>query len=50
MTLILSLDIRAAEGGVIFVAGSSVYSRPSPADAIESLRTNGQLAFARVQY
>jgi ribulose-phosphate 3-epimerase len=42
--------IRAAEAGVIFVAGSSVYGKPSPADAIESLRTNGQLAFARVQY
>ncbi|MFF1831942.1 ribulose-phosphate 3-epimerase [Paenarthrobacter sp. NPDC058040] len=39
--------IRAAEAGAnIFVAGSAVYGKPSPADAIESLRTNGQLAFA----
>jgi ribulose-phosphate 3-epimerase len=29
------------------VAGSSVYGKPSPADAIESLRTNAQLAFAK---
>lgn len=39
--------IRAAEAGAnIFVAGSAVYGKPSPADAIDSLRTNGQLAFA----
>ena len=39
--------IRAAEAGAnVFVAGSAVYGKPSPADAIESLRTNGQLAFA----
>ncbi|MDJ0348144.1 ribulose-phosphate 3-epimerase [Cryobacterium sp. PH29-G1] len=38
--------LRAAEAGAnIFVAGSAVYGRPSPADAIESLRANGQLAF-----
>ena len=37
---------RAAEAGAnIFVAGSAVYGRPSPEDAIESLRTKGQLAF-----
>ncbi len=37
---------RAAEAGAnVFVAGSAVYGRPSPADAIESLRANGQLAF-----
>ncbi|KUM37986.1 ribulose-phosphate 3-epimerase [Arthrobacter sp. EpRS71] len=39
--------IRAAEAGAnVFVAGSAVYGKPSPAEAIESLRTNGQLAFA----
>ena len=39
--------VRAAEAGAnVFVAGSSVYGKPSPADAIESLRANGQLAFA----
>lgn len=38
---------RAAEAGAnIFVAGSAVYGKPSPADAIESLRANAQLAFA----
>ena len=38
---------RAAEAGAnVFVAGSAVYGKPSPAEAIESLRTNGQLAFA----
>ena len=38
---------RAAEAGAnVFVAGSAVYGRPSPADAIESLRAKGQLAFA----
>ena len=36
---------RAAEAGAnIFVAGSAVYGRPSPADAIEALRAKGQLA------
>ena len=36
---------RAAEAGAnVFVAGSAVYGRPSPAEAIESLRANGQLA------
>ncbi|KQR64041.1 ribulose phosphate epimerase [Arthrobacter sp. Leaf337] len=39
--------IRAAEAGAnVFVAGSAVYGKPSPADAIESLRANAQLAFA----
>jgi ribulose-phosphate 3-epimerase len=39
---------RAAEAGAnIFVAGSSVYGKPSPAEAIESLRANAQLAFAK---
>ncbi|WP_019973432.1 ribulose-phosphate 3-epimerase [Mycobacterium sp. 141] len=39
---------RAAEAGAnVFVAGSSVYGKPSPADAIESLRKNAQLAFAK---
>ncbi|WP_427019153.1 ribulose-phosphate 3-epimerase (plasmid) [Pseudarthrobacter sp. P1] len=39
--------IRAAEAGAnVFVAGSAVYGRPSPADAIESLRAKSQLAFA----
>jgi len=38
---------RAAEAGAnVFVAGSAVYGKPSPAEAIESLRANGQLAFA----
>jgi ribulose-phosphate 3-epimerase len=37
---------RAAEAGAnIFVAGSAVYGRPSPAEAIDSLRAKGQLAF-----
>jgi ribulose-phosphate 3-epimerase len=37
---------RAAEAGAnVFVAGSAVYGMPSPADAIESLRAKGQLAF-----
>jgi ribulose-phosphate 3-epimerase len=37
---------RAAEAGAnVFVAGSAVYGKLSPADAIESLRANGQLAF-----
>lgn len=37
---------RAAEAGAnVFVAGSAVYGKQSPADAIESLRTNAQLAF-----
>lgn len=37
---------RAAEAGAnVFVAGSAVYGRSSPADAIESLRANSQLAF-----
>ncbi|MEE2522127.1 ribulose-phosphate 3-epimerase [Pseudarthrobacter sp. J75] len=40
--------VRAAEAGAnVFVAGSAVYGQPSPADAVESLRKNGQLAFAR---
>lgn len=39
---------RAAEAGAnVFVAGSAVYGRPSPAEAIESLRANGQLALNR---
>jgi ribulose-phosphate 3-epimerase len=39
---------RAAEAGAnIFVAGSSVYGKPSPEEAIESLRKNAQLAFAK---
>lgn len=39
---------RAAEAGAnVFVAGSSVYGKPSPAEAIESLRANAQLAFAK---
>ncbi|KAA0073781.1 ribulose-phosphate 3-epimerase [Mycolicibacterium sp. P9-64] len=43
--------IRAAEAGAnIFVAGSAVYGKPSPADAIESLRANAQLAFAKVTF
>lgn len=37
---------RAAEAGAnIFVAGSAVYGMPSPEEAIESLRSKGQLAF-----
>lgn len=37
---------RAAEAGAnIFVAGSAVYGKPSPEEAIESLRAKGQLAF-----
>ena len=36
---------RAAEAGAnVFVAGSAVYGRPSPEEAIESLRAKGQLA------
>lgn len=39
--------LRAAEAGAnVFVAGSAVYGKPSPSEAIEALRTNGQLAFA----
>ncbi|PRB35877.1 ribulose-phosphate 3-epimerase [Arthrobacter sp. MYb23] len=38
--------IRAAEAGAnVFVAGSAVYGKSSPADAIDALRINGQLAF-----
>ncbi|WP_104134088.1 ribulose-phosphate 3-epimerase [Cryobacterium sp. Y62] len=37
---------RAAEAGAnVFVAGSAVYGKSSPADAIASLRDAGQLAF-----
>ncbi len=37
---------RAAEAGAnVFVAGSAVYGKESPAEAIESLRAKGQLAF-----
>ena len=37
---------RAAEAGAnVFVAGSAVYGRPSPEEAIESLRARGRLAF-----
>jgi ribulose-phosphate 3-epimerase len=37
---------RAAEAGAnVFVAGSAVYGKPSPAEAIESLRAKGRLAF-----
>lgn len=40
--------IRAAEAGAnVFVAGSAVYGRPSPAEAIESLRATGQFALNR---
>lgn len=36
---------RAAEAGAnVFVAGSAVYGKPSPEEAIESLRANGQFA------
>jgi ribulose-phosphate 3-epimerase len=39
---------RAAEAGAnVFVAGSAVYGRPSPAEAVESLRENARLAFSR---
>ncbi|WP_284985327.1 ribulose-phosphate 3-epimerase [Arthrobacter sp. fls2-241-R2A-172] len=39
--------LRAAEAGAnVFVAGSAVYGKPSPSEAIEALRTNGQLALA----
>ncbi|GGB34867.1 ribulose-phosphate 3-epimerase [Flexivirga endophytica] len=39
---------RAAEAGAdVFVAGSSVYGKPSPADAIEALRAGGLLAMSR---
>lgn len=38
---------RAAEAGAnVFVAGSAVYGKASPADAIESLRANAQLTLA----
>ena len=38
--------MRAAEAGAnVFVAGSAVYGKPSPADAIASLRDAGQRAF-----
>ena len=38
---------RAAEAGAnVFVAGSAVYGKSSPADAIAALRDAGQLAFA----
>jgi len=38
---------RAAEAGAnVFVAGSAVYGKASPAEAIDSLRANAQLAFA----
>lgn len=37
---------RAAEAGAnVFVAGSAVYGKPSPAEAIDALRAKGQLAF-----
>lgn len=37
---------RAAEAGAnVFVAGSAVYGKSSPAEAIDSLRAKGQLAF-----
>lgn len=37
---------RAAEAGAnVFVAGSAVYGKPSPAGAIDSLRAKGRLAF-----
>ncbi|MFQ4149369.1 ribulose-phosphate 3-epimerase [Arthrobacter sp. LAPM80] len=37
---------RAAEAGAnVFVAGSAVYGMPSPAEAIDSLRAKGRLAF-----
>ena len=39
---------RAAEAGAnVFVAGSAVYGRPSPGEAIESLRANGQRTLTR---
>jgi ribulose-phosphate 3-epimerase len=39
--------LRAAEAGAnVFVAGSAVYGKPSPSEAIEALRTNGRLALA----
>jgi len=39
--------VRAAEAGAsVFVAGSSVYGKPSPAQAIDALRARGQLALA----
>lgn len=39
---------RAAEAGAnVFVAGSAVYGRQSPEEAIESLRTKGRLAFGQ---
>ncbi|GAA4658132.1 ribulose-phosphate 3-epimerase [Arthrobacter cryoconiti] len=41
---------RAAEAGAnIFVAGSAVYGAPSPAEAIELLRTKARLAFGKKQ-
>ncbi|WP_446666533.1 ribulose-phosphate 3-epimerase [Flexivirga sp. B27] len=40
--------IRAAEAGAnVFVAGSSVYGKESPADAIEALRAGGLQAMPR---
>lgn len=37
---------RAAEAGAnVFVAGSAVYGKSSPAEAIDALRAKGQLAF-----
>lgn len=39
--------VRAAEAGAnVFVAGSSVYGKPSPESAVESLRERAKLAFA----
>ena len=39
--------IRAAEAGAdVFVAGSAVYGKPTPAEAIEALRANARLAHA----
>jgi ribulose-phosphate 3-epimerase len=36
--------VRAAEAGAnVFVAGSAVYGKPSPEEAIEALRAKGQL-------
>ncbi len=41
---------RAAEAGAnVFVAGSAVYGKPSPAEAIDALRAKGQLAFRPVR-
>ena len=39
---------RAAEAGAnVFVAGSAVYGAPSPAEAIDALRSKGRLAFCQ---